>query len=243
MVAGRGRLCRAPIGPHATVAECSRCWLARKPTLSQWRQSGFSPAALRELAWQLEGSGVDLLVSPALTDVAGTADPHATGRRSPPAARRRTDTGRRQAARKVGLRPRGRTVAAHRLGTGVAWYRGSDPANERGTRGLSPAAIWSRWRAVHHLQVPDDARRCGPFIRCAGCCAGREAGRHVRQGRSRRPGHCGRQLLAALFARRIAAADQRVARTDVDRRTATACPPRSRRSGTTCAVGCSCVLG
>ncbi len=33
--------------------------------------SGFSPAALRELAWQLEGSGVDLLVSPALTDVAG----------------------------------------------------------------------------------------------------------------------------------------------------------------------------
>jgi exopolysaccharide biosynthesis polyprenyl glycosylphosphotransferase len=33
--------------------------------------SGFSPAALRQLAWQLEGSGVDLLVSPALTDVAG----------------------------------------------------------------------------------------------------------------------------------------------------------------------------
>jgi exopolysaccharide biosynthesis polyprenyl glycosylphosphotransferase len=33
--------------------------------------SGFSPAALRELAWHLEGSGVDLLVSPALTDVAG----------------------------------------------------------------------------------------------------------------------------------------------------------------------------
>src|SRR5450432_13149 len=33
--------------------------------------SGFSPAALRELAWQLEGSGVDLLVAPALTDVAG----------------------------------------------------------------------------------------------------------------------------------------------------------------------------
>jgi exopolysaccharide biosynthesis polyprenyl glycosylphosphotransferase len=33
--------------------------------------SGFSPAALRELAWQLEGTGVDLLVSPALTDVAG----------------------------------------------------------------------------------------------------------------------------------------------------------------------------
>src|SRR5450432_110549 len=33
--------------------------------------SGFSPSALRQLAWQLEGSGVDLLVSPALTDVAG----------------------------------------------------------------------------------------------------------------------------------------------------------------------------
>ena len=33
--------------------------------------SGFSPAALRQLAWQLEGSGIDLLVSPALTDVAG----------------------------------------------------------------------------------------------------------------------------------------------------------------------------
>jgi exopolysaccharide biosynthesis polyprenyl glycosylphosphotransferase len=33
--------------------------------------SGFSATALRDLAWQLEGSGVDLLVSPALTDVAG----------------------------------------------------------------------------------------------------------------------------------------------------------------------------
>ena len=33
--------------------------------------SGFTPAALRDLAWQLEGTGVDLLVSPALTDVAG----------------------------------------------------------------------------------------------------------------------------------------------------------------------------
>ena len=33
--------------------------------------SGFSPVALRELAWQLEGTGVDLLVSPALTDIAG----------------------------------------------------------------------------------------------------------------------------------------------------------------------------
>jgi exopolysaccharide biosynthesis polyprenyl glycosylphosphotransferase len=33
--------------------------------------SGFSAAALRELAWQLEGTGVDLLVSPALTDVVG----------------------------------------------------------------------------------------------------------------------------------------------------------------------------
>jgi exopolysaccharide biosynthesis polyprenyl glycosylphosphotransferase len=33
--------------------------------------SGFTPTDLRELAWQLEGSGVDLLVSPTLTDVAG----------------------------------------------------------------------------------------------------------------------------------------------------------------------------
>jgi len=33
--------------------------------------TGFSAAALRDLAWQLEGTGIDLLVSPALTDVAG----------------------------------------------------------------------------------------------------------------------------------------------------------------------------
>jgi len=33
--------------------------------------SGFSSTALRDLAWQLEGTGIDLLVSPALTDVAG----------------------------------------------------------------------------------------------------------------------------------------------------------------------------
>lgn len=33
--------------------------------------SGFTSAALRDLAWQLEGTGIDLLVSPALTDVAG----------------------------------------------------------------------------------------------------------------------------------------------------------------------------
>jgi exopolysaccharide biosynthesis polyprenyl glycosylphosphotransferase len=33
--------------------------------------SGFTPAELRDLAWQLEGTGVDLLVSPTLTDVAG----------------------------------------------------------------------------------------------------------------------------------------------------------------------------
>jgi exopolysaccharide biosynthesis polyprenyl glycosylphosphotransferase len=33
--------------------------------------TGFSATALRDLAWQLEGTGIDLLVSPALTDVAG----------------------------------------------------------------------------------------------------------------------------------------------------------------------------
>jgi exopolysaccharide biosynthesis polyprenyl glycosylphosphotransferase len=33
--------------------------------------SGFTPAKLREISWQLEGSGVDLLVSPTLIDVAG----------------------------------------------------------------------------------------------------------------------------------------------------------------------------
>jgi exopolysaccharide biosynthesis polyprenyl glycosylphosphotransferase len=33
--------------------------------------SGFTPAKLRDIAWQLEGSGVDLLVSPTLVDVAG----------------------------------------------------------------------------------------------------------------------------------------------------------------------------
>jgi exopolysaccharide biosynthesis polyprenyl glycosylphosphotransferase len=33
--------------------------------------SGFTPAALRDLAWQLQGTGVDLLVSPTLMDVAG----------------------------------------------------------------------------------------------------------------------------------------------------------------------------
>jgi len=33
--------------------------------------TGFNAAALRDLAWQLEGTGIDLLVSPALTDVAG----------------------------------------------------------------------------------------------------------------------------------------------------------------------------
>jgi exopolysaccharide biosynthesis polyprenyl glycosylphosphotransferase len=33
--------------------------------------SGFTPTKLREISWQLEGSGVDLLVSPTLIDVAG----------------------------------------------------------------------------------------------------------------------------------------------------------------------------
>ncbi len=33
--------------------------------------SGFTPSKLRDLSWQLEGSGVDLLVSPTLIDVAG----------------------------------------------------------------------------------------------------------------------------------------------------------------------------
>jgi exopolysaccharide biosynthesis polyprenyl glycosylphosphotransferase len=33
--------------------------------------SGFTPAKLRDISWQLEGSGVDLLVSPTLVDVAG----------------------------------------------------------------------------------------------------------------------------------------------------------------------------
>jgi exopolysaccharide biosynthesis polyprenyl glycosylphosphotransferase len=33
--------------------------------------SGFTPAKLRDISWQLEGSGVDLLVSPTLIDVAG----------------------------------------------------------------------------------------------------------------------------------------------------------------------------
>jgi exopolysaccharide biosynthesis polyprenyl glycosylphosphotransferase len=33
--------------------------------------SGFTPTRLRDISWQLEGSGVDLLVSPTLIDVAG----------------------------------------------------------------------------------------------------------------------------------------------------------------------------
>ena len=43
---------------------------------------------LRELAWSLEGAGVELLVDPGLVEVAGTADAHPSADRLPAAARR-----------------------------------------------------------------------------------------------------------------------------------------------------------
>jgi len=62
------------VGPDRTARERGRVLevLARaQADTVAVAPAGFSPAALRELAWQLEGTGIDLLVSPALTDVAG----------------------------------------------------------------------------------------------------------------------------------------------------------------------------
>ena len=183
--------------------------------------SGFSPAALRELAWQLEGSGVDLLVSPALTDVAG-----------PRIHMRPVDglpllhveepmlDGGKQLAKSAFDRVAallllvvssplllGIAVAIRLTSTGPAIFR-----QQRSGRGGALFTIY-KFRTMRA-----DADQSFDALVAA---HSRQAGRHVRQGRGRRSGDGGRRILASLLTRRATAAHQRVVGPDVDRRTAT----------------------
>ena len=58
----------APAGPDAVLDALAD---ADADTLAVADPTTFPGPALRELAWQLEGSGVDLIVAPAVTEVAG----------------------------------------------------------------------------------------------------------------------------------------------------------------------------
>ena len=57
------------IGSITTAVEAATA--AGADTVAVTASSGVSRDALRRLAWQLEGTGIDLVVAPALTDVAG----------------------------------------------------------------------------------------------------------------------------------------------------------------------------
>ena len=75
---------------------------------------------LRELAWELEKTGTDLCVAPALLDVAGPAHHDQAGCRAAAAAPRPSGVHRRAAGDQVGLRPHGRPGGA---GPGLARVR------------------------------------------------------------------------------------------------------------------------
>jgi exopolysaccharide biosynthesis polyprenyl glycosylphosphotransferase len=57
------------LGPARTVGAALRLTGADTVAVGAW--SSFSQSDLRRLAWELEGSGVDIVVAPSLTDIAG----------------------------------------------------------------------------------------------------------------------------------------------------------------------------
>jgi exopolysaccharide biosynthesis polyprenyl glycosylphosphotransferase len=57
------------VGSLATVVDALQ--LTNADTVAVASGPGVTPDALRRLSWQLEGTGIDLVVAPALTDVAG----------------------------------------------------------------------------------------------------------------------------------------------------------------------------
>ncbi|MDP9408829.1 MAG: sugar transferase, partial [Actinomycetota bacterium] len=57
------------LGPARTVGAALRRTGADTVAVGAW--SSFSQSDLRRLAWELEGSGVDIVVAPSLTDIAG----------------------------------------------------------------------------------------------------------------------------------------------------------------------------
>ena len=77
-------------------------------TVAVAHSPGVTPAVLRQLSWSLEGTGIDLLVAPALTDVAGPRIYDPAGRRTSAAARRRAPVHRRPPPAQARARPRRR---------------------------------------------------------------------------------------------------------------------------------------
>lgn len=57
------------IGSFRSIMECATA--ARADTIAVTGSAELTASRLRRLGWQLEGSGIDLVVAPALTDVAG----------------------------------------------------------------------------------------------------------------------------------------------------------------------------
>ena len=117
---------------------------------------------LRELAWELEKTGTDLCVAPALIDVAGPRTTIRPVAGLPLAAPGPPGTGRRQAGRQERVRPGRRRGGAARawprcsLAIAIAiWLADGGPVFFRQTR------VGKDGADLHALQVPHDGGRRG----------------------------------------------------------------------------------
>ena len=93
---------------------------------------------LRELAWELEETGTDLCVAPALMDVAGPRTTHSAGRRTAFAACRPSGASRGQAGHKGAVRQDGCGPDTDLAGALVRSHRCDHPPRRSGAGVLSP---------------------------------------------------------------------------------------------------------
>ena len=205
-------------------------------TIAVCGSASAEPGELRRLAWQLEGSGVDLVVAPQLTDIAGPRV-HIRPIEGLPLLHVEEPTLSGPALLAKNLMDR---VAA---GLGLLLLiplflaiADRDP-DLRPRAGLLPPAP-GRPRGAHlpGVEVPHHVRRRrGP----AGQPGRPERDRrHAVQDEAGPAGLPGGPLPARLLAGRAAAADQRALGRDVAGRARARCPPTTATSSATCAAGC-----
>ena len=92
------------VGSFRTILEAAET--TGVDTVAVTASGELTATRLRRLGWQLEGTGIDLVLAPALTDVAGSADPHPAGRRAAADPRGGAGVPRRAQARQGLRRPR-----------------------------------------------------------------------------------------------------------------------------------------
>ena len=149
-----------------------------------------SARAVQQLAWHVEGQGIEVMVVPAVTDVAGPLHQRPAGRRPPAALPRRAAPELPRAGGEGTVRPGGRGDRAGPAPTGPGADRPARASDQPRTGGVQADPHRRGRAAVPHLEVPhDDHRRRAPAPRCR---RPQPARRAAVQDPRRSPGHPGR---------------------------------------------------